>query len=140
MIQFHREEDYYMNKYSYRGIPLDIFYWQSCKIGWWIEDDIPDMPGLYAMSGFCSQGVWLGFTPSVEVIYIGQTNSLRKRLNSHELIRENIAKEYDMDIFRLSFLPTINTDKTFLLDVEKHLIHIYKPLHNKVHNKQTNNG
>lgn len=134
MIQFHTEEDFYMNKHSYRGIPMDIFYWQSLKTGWWPEDSIPSMPGFYAISGFCSEGVWLELGATVYMMYIGQTSNLKQRYHSHEFFKKELHRNCDCDVVRFSFLPVLNYDKPFMLDVEKMLIKTYRPLENIIHN------
>lgn len=116
---------------EYKGIPLDIFYWQSDKHGW-DNAPVPEMAGVYVISGFSSEGMWLGFGTKAEALYVGQTSDLRKRYLSHEVLAE---LRQDYDVLKFSFMPVIHHTPGFLRDIERALIALYKPLLNKQHNQ-----
>lgn len=116
---------------EYKGVPLDIFYWQSDKHGW-DNSPVPEMAGVYVISGFSSEGAWLGFKVRAEALYVGQTTNLRKRHDSHEILAD-LRSEYD--VIKFSFMPILNATDTFLREIERVLINTYKPLLNKQHNQ-----
>lgn len=115
---------------EYKGIPLDIFYWQSDKHGW-MNVEVPPVAGIYIISAINTERIWLGFGSDPRILYVGQTNNLRKRRYHHEVITD---LQYEYDVMRFSFMPIVYPTKDFLLDVEKFFIKLYKPDLNVIHN------
>lgn len=118
------------HKEDYKGVPTDVTKWPMHSHRFDYPEFIPESPGIYVIRAFNAESVFLGYTPIVRCLYIGQSSNLRKRYVSHEVLRE-WSSEFNCIVFNFIEIP--NADKHHLLDVEKFFIKMLDPITNKQH-------
>ena len=73
---------------------------------------------------------------SDSLLYVGQTNNMRKRIQAHETTLQEMANLLEDDSLRYVRYRAIKVDASDLNEVEKYYIKRYCPPRNVMHNNQ----